>query len=109
MPAPRIGPLPQAPTGDELWRHPALADADTFIRFTSSSAVTFTIPPNSSVAFPTGTVIEMAQAGAGALSVAAGAGVTINSRSSDLTLAGQYAVAFVKKVDTDTWIMNGDL
>jgi hypothetical protein len=86
-----------------------LGDANTFIRFSNASAITFTIPPNSSVAFPVGTVIEMAQTGAGALSVAAGSGVTINSRSSDLTLAGQYAVAFVKKVDTDTWIMNGDL
>lgn len=86
-----------------------LADANTYIRFSNAGAITFTIPPNSSVAFPIGTVIEMEQAGAGALSVAAGAGVTINSRSSDLTLAGQYAVAFVKKVATDTWTMNGDL
>jgi hypothetical protein len=61
------------------------------------------------VAFPINTVIEFEQAGAGALSVAAGAGVTINSRATDLTLAGQYAVAFVKKVATDTWTMNGDL
>lgn len=86
-----------------------LGDANTYIRFSNASAITFTIPPNSSVAFPIGTVIEMEQAGAGALSVAAGSGVTINSRSSDLTLAGQYAVAFVKKVATDTWTMNGDL
>lgn len=86
-----------------------LADANTYIRFSNASAITFTIPPNSAVAFPIGTVIEMEQAGAGALSVAVGAGVTINSRSADLTLAGQYAVAFVKKVATDTWTMNGDL
>jgi hypothetical protein len=87
----------------------ALADANTFVRFTSGSSVTFTIPPNSSVAFPVNTEIHFSQSGAGAVSVAAGAGVTINSRASDLTLAGQYAVAFVKQVATDTWIMNGDL
>jgi hypothetical protein len=86
-----------------------LADADSMVRFTNASAVTFTIPPNSSVAFPVGSFIEIVQSGAGAVSVAAGSGVTINSRSADLTLAGQYAVAFVKKVATDTWIMNGDL
>jgi hypothetical protein len=86
-----------------------IGDANTFIRFTSASSVTFTIPPNSSVAFPVDTEIHFSQSGAGALSVAAGSGVTINSRSSDLTLAGQYAVAFVKKVSTDTWLMNGDL
>jgi hypothetical protein len=96
-------------TDSSTARTAALADADTFIRFTSSSAVTFTIPPNSSVEFPVGTQIEFSQSGSGAVSVAAGAGVTINSRAADLTLAGQYAVAFVKKVATDTWIMNGDL
>ena len=86
-----------------------LGDANSYVRFTNGSAVSFTIPSNSSVAFPVGTVIEMEQAGAGALSVVAGSGVTINSRSADLTLAGQYSVAFVKKVATDTWTMNGDL
>jgi hypothetical protein len=84
-------------------------DANAYIRFTSGSAIGFTIPPNSSVAFPVGTVIEVEQGGAGALSFVAGSGVTLNSRSSDLTLAGQYAVAFAKKVATDTWTVNGDL
>jgi hypothetical protein len=86
-----------------------LADADTYIQFTNGSAISFTIPPNSSVAFSVGTVIEVEQAGAGALSFVAGSGVTLNSRSSDLTLAGQYAVAFAKKVATNTWTVNGDL
>ena len=87
----------------------ALADAGTYIRFTSAGAVTFTIPPNSAVAFPIGTVIEFEQAGTGAVSVAAGAGATILSRLGDVTLAGQYAVAALKKVATDTWVLTGDL
>jgi hypothetical protein len=87
----------------------AATDGNTYIRFTNASAVTFTIPPNSSVAFPTDTEITIEQAGAGALSVAAGSGVTINSRASDLTLAGQFSVAFLKKVATNTWTLNGDL
>jgi hypothetical protein len=87
----------------------ALTDANDYIRFSNASSITFTIPPNSSVAFPIGTVIEVEQAGAGALSVAAGSGVTINSRGSDLTLAGQYSVAALKKVATDTWTLTGDL
>lgn len=86
-----------------------LADANGYIRFTSAAAATFTIPPNSAAAFPIGTVIEIEQAGAGALSVAAGAGVTINSRAGDQTLAGQYAVAAVKKVAADSWTLTGDL
>lgn len=86
-----------------------LGDANTYILFTNGSSITFTIPPNASVAFPVGTVIEMEQNGAGALSVAAGSGVTVNSRGADLTLAGQYAVAAVKKVATNTWTLTGDL
>jgi hypothetical protein len=86
-----------------------LADANTYVRFTSASAVAFTVPPNSSVAYPVGTEITIEQAGAGALTVTAGSGVTINSRGADLVLAGQYAVATLKKVATDTWILTGDL
>jgi hypothetical protein len=40
-----------------------LADAGTHLRFTSASAVTFTVPPNSSVAYPIGTRIRGTQAG----------------------------------------------
>jgi hypothetical protein len=80
-----------------------------YIQFSNASAISFTIPQNSSVAFPVGTVIEIEQAGAGALTVVQGTGTTVNSRASDLTLAGQYAVAFLKKVATNTWTLNGDL
>jgi hypothetical protein len=86
-----------------------LGDANTYIQFSNASAISFTIPQNSSVAFPIGTVIEMEQAGAGALTVVAGTGTTINSRGADLTLAGQYAVAALKKVATNTWTLTGDL
>ena len=86
-----------------------MGGAGTYIRFNNAVAITFTIPPNSSVAVPAGTEIHFVQAGTGALSVAAGSGVTINSRSADLTLAGQFAVAFLKKVSTDVWDLNGDL
>jgi hypothetical protein len=86
-----------------------LADANSYIRFTNGGAITFTIPPNSTVAFPVGTEIQIEQAGAGSLTVAAGVGVTINVRGGDYTLAGQYAVAGLKKVAADTWTLTGDL
>jgi hypothetical protein len=86
-----------------------IGDANTYIRFTNASAVTFTIPLNASVAFPVNTVIEMEQAGAGTLTVAAAGGVTINSRASHFSLAGQFGVAALKKVATDTWTLTGDI
>lgn len=87
----------------------ALADGNSRIGFTNAGPVAFTIPPNSSVAFPDGTFIEFEQAGAGAVTATAGGGVTIRNRSGFDVTAGQYAVAGVRKVATDEWSLTGDL
>lgn len=84
-------------------------DADTYIRFTSASAVAFTIPPNADVAYDVGTVIAFEQADTGVVTLTPGSGVTINSRAGALDTAGQFAVAQVKKVATNTWTAIGDL
>jgi hypothetical protein len=86
-----------------------LADANSWIRFNNAAAITFTIPTNASVAYPVGTVIEFSQAGAGAVTVAAAGGVTLNSRGGAVTTAGIYAVASIKEVAADTWILSGDI
>lgn len=91
-----------------------LGDAVSYLRFMSANPVTYTIPSNSAVPFPINSVIEVEQAGAGAVSIVAGAlpgggNVAILSRAADFTLAGQYAVAALRKVDTDTWVLEGDL
>lgn len=86
-----------------------LGDANTYIRFTNGSAVAFTIPPNSSVAFPTGTRIRCTAAGAGTVTLTPGSGVTLNSRGADLASAGQFAVMEVIKVATDEWDVAGDV
>jgi hypothetical protein len=88
---------------------PVLADAGTVIRTTSGSAVTFTIPPNASVAYAVGDTITVIQAGAGTATFAAGGGVTINSLSGNLAINGQYAAATATKVSTDTWDLIGNL
>lgn len=84
-----------------------LADANTYTRFTSASAVAFTIPPNSTVAYAIGTEIEGVQAGAGALTLTPGSGVTLNSYGADLVLAGQFAGFTLKKVGTNEWDAHG--
>lgn len=86
-----------------------LADAGTYIRFNNASTIMFTIPLNATVAFPIGTEIELEQAGAGAVTVGAAGGVSINSRGGSQVTAGQYAVASLKKVGTDAWTLTGDL
>lgn len=73
------------------------------------TANTLTIPPASEVVFPVGTVITIEQWGAGQTSVAQGVGVTIRSRSGALNLAAQYAIACIRYVGSDEWILAGDL
>ena len=87
----------------------ALTDSGNYIRCTNAAATTVTIPPNSSVAFPTGAEVIIFQAGAGQVTIAAGAGVTLNSKEGNLKISAQYAAVTCKKVATDTWDVIGDL
>ena len=57
----------------------ALGDAQGVVEMNVASANTLTVPPNSSVAYPVGTSILVVQTGAGQTTIAAGAGVTVNS------------------------------
>ena len=87
----------------------ALSDNGGYIVTSNGSAVTITVPPNSSVAFPTGAEIVVFQSGAGQVDFVAGSGVTIRSKDSNLKISAQYAAATLKKVATDEWHLLGDL
>lgn len=87
----------------------ALTDNGNYIITSSASAVTVTVPPNSSVAFPVGAEIVVFQSGAGQVTFAAGSGVTIRSKDSNLKISAQYAAATLKQVATDEWHLLGDL
>lgn len=86
-----------------------LGDAGKVVEMNVGSANNFTVPPNSSVAFPVNTRIDLAQYGAGQTSVVAGSGVTIRSASGHLKLTGQYSGATIYKRATDEWVLIGDL
>lgn len=83
-----------------------LSDAGKVIELNSATAVVLTIPPASSVAWPTGTVLSVYQAGSGNVSVAAGSGVTIRNLAA---LRGQYAEASLRYRGSDEWVLEGDL
>lgn len=85
-----------------------LADEGMAIEMNVAGANTLTVPPNSSVAFGVGTVVEVVQYGAGTTTLTAGAGVTIRT-SSSLTTRAQYSVVSLRKTATDEWIAAGDL
>jgi hypothetical protein len=85
-----------------------LSDASVLVTLNNGSAITLTIPANSSVAYPTGTKIDLAQIGAGQVTVAGAGGVTVNATPS-LAFRAQYSAATCIKTATDTWLLVGDL
>jgi hypothetical protein len=86
-----------------------LTDSAKFVTLSNASAITATVPPNSSVAFPTGTQVNLMQLGAGQVTVAAGAGVTLRSAGTLVKTSAQYAVATLLKIASDEWVLVGNL
>lgn len=86
-----------------------LSDANKVVEINSASATTLTIPPNSSVAFPIGTMIEVSRMGAGTLTITAGSGVTIRTPGGLLAVSPQYGSVGLRKRATDEWVLAGAL
>lgn len=82
-----------------------LKDAGKLILHTSASAHTWTLPANSTVAYPLGTTIKFGNTGAGTVTIAKAGGVQIlNSLGADQNLSvSQYANLELLKLATDTW------
>ena len=91
----------------------ALTDANnTFVTLANASAITVTIPPNSSVAYPVGTVLNVAQTGAGQVTFAAGSGVTIVSNGATAAapkLRVQYSAVNAIQTSANNWLVIGDI
>ena len=86
-----------------------LSDADKLVEMNVASANNLTIPLNSSVAFPTGTQILLAQYGAGQTTIVPTSGVTVRSNGGKLKLNVQYSGATLIKIGTDDWYLFGDI
>ena len=86
-----------------------LTDRGKTIEMTDGGSNTLTIPTNSSVAFPNGTVIWVVQTGSGQTSIAPASGVTLNSISSHRKISARYGVVRLWKEDTNTWVLSGDI
>jgi hypothetical protein len=86
-----------------------LEDADKLVEMNVGSANNLTIPLNSSVAFPTGTQILLAQYGAGQTTIVATSGVTVRSSGAKSKLTGQYSGATLIKIAENEWYCFGDL
>jgi len=89
-----------------------LADAKQMVTLSNASAITVTLPPNSSVAYAAGSKIDFIQKGAGQVTFAQGAGVTIRSTGSTAAspkLRTQYSAATAWCEGSDVWYIVGDI
>lgn len=89
-----------------------LADNGKLTTLTNASAIAVTIPPNASVAYPVGAQINMAQLGAGQVTVSGGAGVTIVSTGATASAPkarAQYSTLTAVQTATDNWLVMGDI
>lgn len=89
-----------------------LADNGKLVTLTNAAAIAVTIPPNSSVAYPVGAQINMAQLGAGQVTVSGGSGVTIVSTGATAAspkARAQYSTLTAVQTSTDNWLVMGDI
>lgn len=86
-----------------------IGDAYKTVEMNVGSANNLTIPSNSSVAFATGTIINVSQYGLGQTTIVGASGVTLRSVGGWVKLAAQYAVVSLVKVGTDEWYVFGGL
>lgn len=83
-----------------------LTDAGGVVEIDASTLTDVTIPPNSSVAFPVGTVIEVYRAGAGTVAVLQGSGVTMVG--GEVAITAQYGSVWLRQRDVDEWVITAN-
>ena len=91
-----------------------LANNSQVVTMSVSSANTFSIPTNASVAFPIGTQINVLQIGTGQTTIQATTSGTTSILSTGATAAqpklrAQYSAATCLKAGTDLWYVFGDI
>jgi hypothetical protein len=92
----------------------ALTDINNYlITYSSTSSVAITIPLNSSVAIPVGSVINVIKIGAsGTITISGAVGVTVASAaavSASPTITTAFSAATCVKVDTNSWYVVGKI
>ena len=86
----------------------ALTDLRKLITLNNAAAVTLTLPTFASVGFTGGASVDIVQLGVGVVGVTGAAGVTVRS-TPGLFLRTQYSTASCIKIETNEWLITGDL
>jgi hypothetical protein len=85
------------------------ANLNQLVTLNNASAITLTVPPS---VFSAGDVINIAQIGAGQVTLSQGAGVTINSTGATATapkLRARYSAASIICTASNTFLVVGDI
>lgn len=86
----------------------ALTDAGDIVTMSNASANTLNIPTNASVAFPVPSIVNVIQLGAGATTITAASGVTLNGVSAgSAAISAQHKAVSLVKIGTDAWNIAG--
>lgn len=105
--------------GGELAYHPIpetssvgftmqLAQDGKIVKLTNSTSASVTIPLSSSVSFPIGSQISLIRYGTGSVSVVGSGSVAVRATPGQ-SLRAQYSSMIALKIDSDEWILMGDL
>jgi hypothetical protein len=86
---------------------PVLADNSKLVTLSNSSAITFTVPANASVAYAIGTQLNIQAIASGIVTVVGDSGVTVNGTGT--TLRTKWSAATCIKTATNTWTLIGDI
>jgi len=86
----------------------AMVDRGQTVTMNNASANTITVPTDAAVDFEPGTVIAILQLGAGATTISADTGVTLNGVSAgSSTIIAQYDAVSLLKLGSNNWIITG--
>ena len=105
--------------GGELTYHPTpetssvgftiqLAQDGKIVKLTNATSASVTIPLSSSVSFPIGSQVTLIRYGTGSVSVVGSGSVAVRATPGP-SLRAQYSSLIALKIDSDEWILMGDL
>tara|TARA_R110000782_G_scaffold171921_2_gene263615 strand:- start:456 stop:911 length:456 start_codon:yes stop_codon:yes gene_type:complete len=102
-----IGDLSVQPVETGTARTLTASDQNSIISFTSSSAITVTLPVNTSEELNNGFQVRLDRDGTGTLTVVAQAGATVNS-AAGLTARVRYSSVTIVKTANNVYKLTGD-
>jgi hypothetical protein len=86
----------------------SLAERDTIIEISNTSATTLTIPADATVNYPVGTTLDIIQTNTGQVTIGNAVGVTVNA-TPGLKLRARWSSATLLKRAANSWLVYGDL